>query len=69
MLSRKYYKAVAEILRDRFNAKGTQDGTTEINLRSEELRVLTREFITFFKTDNSRFDESRFLSAVNSKSK
>ena len=55
MLSRKYYKAIAEILNNRFKA----------NPQSEELRFITRELISYFQVDNSRFSEQRFLSAVN----
>ena len=55
MLSRKYYKAIAEILNKRYKE----------NPISEELRFITRALISYFKTDNPRFSENRFLSAIN----
>ena len=67
MLSRKYYKAIAEILNKRYKAKENQDGTTTLNQRADELNFITRELISLFQADNIRFSEQRFLSAVNQK--
>ena len=61
MLSRKYYKAIAEILNKRYNKADI------LTQEYETLNFITRDLIDFFKADNIRFSEQRFLSAVNQK--
>lgn len=52
MLSKKYYKAFAEIIRTAY--KSNNDFNT----------VLINELISFFKQDNGNFDEDKFKEAI-----
>ncbi len=56
MLSRKYYKMIAEIIRDNtfFNNKRTINKDTFIN-----------DLCAEFKTDNKLFNTSKFIEACN----
>ena len=56
MLSRKYYKMIAEVIRDNtfFNNKRKLNKDTLIN-----------DLCAEFKTDNSSFDTSKFIDACN----
>lgn len=60
MLSRKYYKEIAEIL-NALKFDVLHNGLKDENI----LNRIENDLIAFFKSDNRRFNESRFLTAVN----
>ena len=68
MLSRKYYKKLAEIFKhgyeESYKNNGLETGKIENSSRGCEIVEMQWKLIEFLKADNPRFDENTFIKAM-----
>ena len=57
MLSKKYYKEIAELLNKYTKAK-------DYDITTIPIKLLVNDFIRLFTNDNPRFDKGKFMSAI-----
>ena len=75
MLSRKYYKQFADIIKDNTKSisvdvdistsEGVEDNCSMISINYIEKETLINDLSLMFKIDNSNFDDCRFVEACN----
>jgi hypothetical protein len=64
-MTRKHYKEVARILKEVNEMKVGDDDSRSINIKEDVIFMIAGRLSILFKSDNPRFDRTRFLNAIN----